>query len=114
MLLPNDKGLYQCEECDYAGRDIFKYLEHCGIQYSWMLPLGEDCTFNFFGFLRELHNVLLFSNGIKEAMELIQSTTLLMVNSSEDTLKEFLDEVTIQSNVEDLISKLEEELDKKE
>lgn len=114
MLLPNSKGFYQCEECDYSTRDIFKYLEHCGTQYSWMLPLGEDCTLNFYGFLEDLHNLLIFGNGIRDAIELIRSTALLMVNSSEDTLKEFLQEVTIQSSVEDLISGLEEELDKKE
>jgi SpoU rRNA methylase family enzyme len=77
-----------------------------------MLPLGEDCTLNFYGFLEDLHNTLIFGNGIREAVELIRGTALLMVNSSEDTLKEFLQEVTIQSNVEDLINKLEEELDK--
>jgi len=79
-----------------------------------MLPLGEDCTLNFYGFLEDLHNLLIFGNGIRDAIELIRSTALLMVNSSEDTLKEFLQEVTIQSSVEDLISGLEEELDKKE
>jgi DNA primase len=121
-LLADFDKIFLFADGDNAGYDFGKSLSRelsnviviQAIQYSWMLPLGEDCTFNFFGFLRELHNVLLFSNGIKEAMELIQSTTLLMVNSSEDTLKEFLEEVTIQSNMEDLIDELEEELDKKE
>ena len=112
MLMPNDRGMYQCHDCDYRSMDVFEFLEHCGLQYSWMVQLDKNYSFNLFNFLKEVNHLITYHSDTDESLELIQNTALLMVNATDGTLNRFMEEVTVKIGVEDMIDELEAELGK--
>lgn len=112
MLMSNDKGMFECNDCDYRSLDIFEFLEHCGLNYSWMVQLDKNYSFNLFAFLKEINHLFVYHADEDEALDLIQNTALLMVNATDGNLNKFLEEVTVKIGVEDLLDGLEAELGK--
>lgn len=112
MLMTDDGGMFQCHDCDYRSLDIFDFLEHCGLQYSWMVQLDKNYSFNLFNFLKEISHLIVYHSDEDEALELVQNTALLMVNATDGTLNKFMEEVTVKIGVEDLLDGLEAELGK--
>jgi hypothetical protein len=110
LLIPSEQG-FSCEDCDFKTEDIFLFLEHCDICFSWNLRLSNRYSIDLYSILEHINEVL--SQGqIAPAMEIVQSVTLALVNSSEGekTFHKFLNEaMTVESTV-DMLQGIEEML----
>lgn len=108
MLMPDENGLFKCEEsdCDFRTVDIFELLDHCGIMFSWGVKVSKGYTFDLFGFLEALSDNINVGN-LEDAYEIVQSAALLMCNASEGQLDELIEEVVIKNDTENLIVSLE-------
>jgi len=110
LLIPSEQG-FSCEDCDFKTEDIFLFLEHCDICFSWNLRLSNRYSIDLYSILEHINEVL--SQGqIVPAMEIVQSVTLALVNSSEGekTFHKFLNEaMTVESTV-DMLQGIEEML----
>ena len=110
LLIPSEQG-FKCEDCDFKTEDIFLFLEHCDICFSWNLRLSNRYSIDLYSILEQINEVL--SQGqIAPAMEIVQSVTLALVNSSEGekTFHKFLNEaMTVESTV-DMLQGIEEML----
>ena len=110
VLIPSENG-FSCEDCDFKTEDIFMFLEHCDICFSWNLRLSNRYSIDLYSILEHINEVL--SQGqIAPAMEIVQSVTLALVNSSEGekTFHKFLNEaMTVESTV-DMLQGIEEML----
>jgi hypothetical protein len=110
MLIPSDEG-FKCEDCDFKTADIFLFLEHCDICFSWNLRLSNRYSIDLYAIFEEI-NAILNQGQIAAAMEIVQSVTLALVNSSEGekTFHKFLNEaMTVESTV-DMLQGIEEML----
>jgi len=110
VLIPSDEG-FRCEDCEFKTEDIFLFLEHCDICFSWNLRLSNRYSIDLYAILEEV-NVMLVQGQIAHAIEIIQSVTLALVNSSEGekTFHKFLNEaMTVESTV-DMLQGIEEML----
>jgi hypothetical protein len=110
LLIPSEQG-FSCEDCDFKTEDIFLFLEHCDICFSWNLRLSNRYSIDLYSILEEI-NAVLSQGQIAPAMEIVQSVTLALVNSSEGekTFHKFLNEaMTVESTV-DMLQGIEEML----
>ena len=109
-LIPSDEG-FSCEDCDFKTEDIFLFLEHCDICFSWNLRLSNRYSIDLYSILEEI-NATLVQGQVDAAIDIIQSVTLALVNSSEGerSFHKFLNEaMTVESTV-DMIQGIEEML----
>ena len=110
LLIPSEQG-FSCEDCDFKTEDIFLFLEHCDICFSWNLRLSNRYSIDLYSILEQI-NAVLSQGQIAPAMEIVQSVTLALVNSSEGekTFHKFLNEaMTVESTV-DMLQGIEEML----
>ena len=110
VLIPSDEG-FNCEDCEFKTEDIFLFLEHCDICFSWNLRLSNRYSIDLFSILEEI-NTTLVQGQVDAAMDIVQSVTLALVNSSEGekTFHKFLNEaMTVESTV-DMLQGIEEML----
>jgi hypothetical protein len=110
VLIPSENG-FSCEDCDFKTEDIFMFLEHCDICFSWNLRLSNRYSIDLYSILEEV-NEMLTRGEVDAATDIIQSVTLALVNSSEGekTFHKFLSEaMTVESTV-DMIHGIEEML----
>ena len=110
VLIPSDEG-FNCEDCEFKTEDIFLFLEHCDICFSWNLRLSNRYSIDLFSILEEI-NATLVQGQVDAAMDIVQSVTLALVNSSEGekTFHKFLNEaMTVESTV-DMLHGIEEML----
>lgn len=110
VLIPSENG-FSCEDCDFKTEDIFMFLEHCDICFSWNLRLSNRYSIDLYSILEEV-NEMLTRGEVDAATDIIQSVTLALVNSSEGekTFHKFLSEaMTVESTV-DMIQGIEEML----
>jgi hypothetical protein len=110
VLIPSDEG-FRCEDCEFKTEDIFLFLEHCDICFSWNLRLSNRYSIDLYAILEEV-NAMLVQGQVTHAIEIIQSVTLALVNSSEGekTFHKFLNEaMTVESTV-DMLQGIEEML----
>jgi hypothetical protein len=110
VLIPSDEG-FRCEDCDFKSDDIFLFLEHCDICFSWNLRLSNRYSIDLYAILEEV-NAMLVQGQVAAAIEIVQSVTLALVNSSEGekTFHKFLNEaMTVESTV-DMLQGIEEML----
>jgi len=110
VLIPSDEG-FNCEDCEFKTEDIFLFLEHCDICFSWNLRLSNRYSIDLFSILEEI-NANLVQGQVDAAMDIVQSVTLALVNSSEGekTFHKFLNEaMTVESTV-DMLQGIEEML----
>jgi hypothetical protein len=40
VLIPSEEG-FKCGDCDFKTDDIFMFLEHCDVSFSWGLRLSN-------------------------------------------------------------------------
>ena len=109
-LIPSQEG-FSCKDCEFKTKDIFLFLEHCDICFAWDVRLSNRYSIDLFAILEEL-NAQLTHNCTDAAIDIIQSVTLALVNSSEGekTFHKFLNEaMTIESTV-DMLQGIEEML----
>ena len=107
MLIPVD-GHFECSEpkCDFATCDLFEFMDHCGVEYSWNVRLNKRYSFDLFQFLEVLNKIV--NTGDLDAMyDHVQSATLLLINSSGDELNEFIEEMIVQEEMEYVMDGIE-------
>lgn len=110
MLLPNDDGYFHCESCEnFRTFDLFEYMEHHGVEYTWNVMLSKKYSFNLFSFLSTL-NFYINEDLIEECYEHIQSTALLFLNSSAGPkeFEAFLEEAEVLANMDNVMNQVEE------
>lgn len=106
--MPDHGGRYKCECGDEFG-DLFDFLGHNGVQYEWGVRLTRNYNFDLFEFLSALNNHLI-SNNYNDAYECIQSAALTFMNAGEGLLPEFIEEVMIYSEADQMFNGLEKML----
>jgi hypothetical protein len=107
MLIPVD-GHFECSEpkCDFATCDLFEFMDHCGVEYSWNVRLNKRYSFDLFQFLEVLNKIV--NTGDLDAMyDHVQSATLLLINASGDELNEFIEEMIVQEEMEYVMDGIE-------
>lgn len=107
MLIPVD-GHFNCSEpkCDFATCDLFEFMDHCGVEYTWNVRLNKRYSFDLFQFLDVLNNLV--NVGDLDAMyDHVQSATLLLINASGDELSEFIEEMIVQEEMEYVMDGIE-------
>lgn len=106
--MPDHDGRYACD-CGDQFRDIFDFLGHNGVQYEWGVRLTRNFSFDLFEFLLALNSAMV-DNKYQEAYEYIQSAALTFMNAGEGLLSEFMEEVMVYSEVDEMFSGLEKML----
>ena len=93
MLFPDKDGLVYCEtlDCDYKTTDLFDFLDHCGVEFSWDVKVTPKYSFDLFQFLSVVSEVVNHGD-LQEAYEIIQGASFLFVNASSDELDDFIEE----------------------
>jgi hypothetical protein len=112
VLIPHEKG-FECEDCDFVTDDIFLFLEHCDISFSWAVRLSNRYTLDLFAILEEI-NQTIQSGHIDCAIDLVQSVTLAMVNASEgeQSFHKFITEAMTMEAAHEMMHGIEEMLNK--
>jgi 3-deoxy-D-arabino-heptulosonate 7-phosphate (DAHP) synthase class II len=107
MLIPDEKGFYQCEHDDFKTRNIFAYMHHAGMDFDWMVKISKNHTFNMFSFLAEL-DLFVKEDRYDELWHAIQGVTLMFVNSCGEDFDEFLREIEVVTSSDDMLSQIEQ------
>lgn len=110
ILIPSGKG-YECKDCEFNTKDIFIFLDHCDICFSWGLRLSNRYTVDLFSVLNELNNCLQRKDS-GSALDLIQHLTLSLVNASEGerSFHKFVNESITAELATDMVQNIEEML----
>jgi hypothetical protein len=108
MLFPNKDGLVKCEtqDCDYETTDIFDFLDHVGVEFTWDVKVTPKYSFDLFKFFQVVSDAVNHGD-LEEAYELIQDTAFLFVNASSDELDDFIEESIVAEEADMGISNIE-------
>ncbi len=114
MLIPMD-GHFECSEseCDFATCDLFEFMEHCGVEYSWNVKLNKRYSFDLFQFLDILNNITNLGD-LDAIYDHVQSATLLLINASGDELEDFIEETIVQEEMAHVMDGIERMLKENE
>lgn len=104
-IYPDHSGRYVCD-CNDEFKDLFDFLEHNGVTYEWGIRLTRAFTFDMFTFLSTLNNAM-FENKYQEVYEHIQSAALVLMNAGEGLLEEFMEEVAVHSEMDEIYKGIE-------
>jgi hypothetical protein len=93
MLWPNDKGFFRCENegCGFDSNDIFDFLDHSGVEFTWGVKITPKYSFDLFEFLQYLSDTVNHGD-IEDAYLIIQETALAFVNASSNELEAHIEE----------------------
>ena len=107
-MRPPVNGEFSCdnEECDFKTADIFDHLDHCGVEFGWHIFLNKRYSFDMFAFLESL-NEMTNAGDLDAVYDHIQNATLLLVNSSDGELEEFIEESIVAEEIDGVISDIE-------
>ena len=107
MLMPED-GHFNCSEpdCLFTTCNLFEFLQHCGVEYTWSIRLNKRFTFNFYEFLSILTD-LIDEKDLEAINDHVQSATLMMVNASGDDFDQFIEEAVVQTEMEGILKDVE-------
>lgn len=112
MLIPNKDGILKCaDDCGFSTSDIFEFLQHSNIDFEWGVRLNKRFSFDLFTFL-SLINDLANEGNLDGVWDAVQSATLMMVNVSDGDLEEFVEEIVVAGEMDDMISDIEKLLKK--
>lgn len=112
MLVPDKNGILQCaDDCGFRTSDVFEFLQHCNIDFEWGVRLNKRFSFDLFTFL-SLINDLTNQGDLDGVWDAVQSATLMMVNVSDGDLEEFVEEIVVAGEMDDMMSDLEKLLKK--
>jgi hypothetical protein len=111
MLMPDEDGVFKCEDCNYKSPDVFDLLHHCEMDFFWSVKLSRRYSFDLFQFLHALDE-LADDGDIDHIKDLTQAVALAFINSSEGdaTFNKFINENIVRSNIDSVIKDLEEML----
>lgn len=112
MLVPDKNGILKCaDDCGFSSSDVFEFLQHCNIDFEWGVRLNKRFSFDLFTFLN-LINDLTNRGDLDAIWDAVQSATLMMVNVSDGDLEEFVEEIVVAGEMDDMMSDLEKLLKK--
>ena len=96
MLFPDKDGLVNCETagCDFSTVDLFDFLDHVGVEFTWDVRVTPKYSFDLFKFLQVLSDMV-DHGDLEEAYQVIQDTGFLFVNASSDELDDFIEESVV-------------------
>jgi len=108
MLFPDKNGMVHCEtkDCDFSTADLFDFLDHVGVEFTWDVRVTPKHSFDLFKFLQVLSDII--DHGeIEEAYQVIQDTGFLFVNASSDELEDYIEESIVAEEASDGIRNIE-------
>jgi hypothetical protein len=96
MLFPDKDGLVNCEtaDCDFSTTDLFDFLDHVGVEFTWDVRVTPKYSFDLFKFLQVLSDMI-DHGDLEEAYQVVQDTGFLFVNASSDELDDFIEESVV-------------------
>ena len=96
MLFPDKDGLVSCEtkDCDFSTTDLFDFLDHVGVEFTWDVRVTPKYSFDLFKFLQVLSDMV-DHGDLEEAYQVVQDTAFLFVNASSDELDDFIEESVV-------------------
>lgn len=94
MLFPDKDGLVHCADCEYETTDIFDFLDHCGVEFTWDVKVTPKYSFDLFRFFETISDAVNHGD-LEEAYQMIQDTAFLFVNASSDELDDFIEETIV-------------------
>lgn len=108
MLFPDKDGLLHCEtsECEYDTTDLFDFLDHCGVEFTWDVRVTPKHSFDLFKFLQVISDAVNHGD-LEDAYQIIQDTAFLFVNASSDELDDFIEESIVAEETEYGIKNIE-------
>ena len=109
MLIQNSKGQFVCEAENFKTTDVFDYLNHADIEFTWGVRLSEKTSLDMFTFLTLMNDAVL-TGDLDEAYDMIQSAALLLVNASSEEADDYIEEAIVRANSKDMIRSMEEML----
>jgi protein associated with RNAse G/E len=101
MLFPSPDGSLSCETtaCEYKTTDLFEFLDHCGVEFTWDVKVTPKHSFDLFHFLELLSD--------EESYQLVQDVSFLFVNAASDELDDFIEESIVAVEANDGIKNIE-------
>lgn len=108
MLFPDKDGLVTCEtiDCDYKTTDIFDFLDHVGVEFTWDVRVTPKYSFDLFKFFQVLSDMI-DHGDLEEAYQVVQDTAFLFVNASSDELDDFIEESVVAEEADAGIKNIE-------
>jgi len=108
MLFPDKDGLVHCEtaDCDYDTTDLFDFLEHCGIEFTWDVRITPKHSFDLFQFFQVISDAINHGD-LEEAYQMVQDTAFVFVNASSDELDDFIEESIVAEEADTGIKNIE-------
>jgi len=108
MLFPDKDGLVHCEtpECDYEATDIFDFLDHVGVEFTWDVKVTPKHSFDLFKFLQVVSDAVNHGD-LEDAYQMLQDTAFLFVNASSDELDDYIEEAIVADEADMGIKNIE-------
>jgi hypothetical protein len=108
MLFPDKDGFVFCEthDCDFKSTDLFEFLDHVGVGFTWDVRVTPKYSFDLFRFFETLSDMVNHGD-LDEAYQVIQDTAFLFVNASSDELDDFIEESIVAEETEYGIKNIE-------
>ena len=108
MLFPDNDGIVECEtkDCDFKSADIFEFLDHVGVEFTWDVRVTPKHSFDLFKFLQVISDMV-NHDELDEVYQVIQDTAYLFVNASSDELDDFIEESIVAEEAHDGIKNIE-------
>jgi len=108
MLFPDKDGLVSCEtkDCDYKTTDLFDFLDHVGVEFTWDVRVTPKYSFDLFKFFQVLSDMI-DHGDLEEAYQVVQDTAFLFVNASSDELDDFIEESVVAEEADAGIKNIE-------
>jgi hypothetical protein len=109
MLIQNNKGQFVCEGDNFKTTDVFEYLDHAGVEFTWGVKLSDKTSLDMFTFLSMMNDAILIGE-LDEAYDMIQSAALLLINASSKEADDYVEEAVVRATSNDMIRSMEEML----
>lgn len=108
MLFPDKDGLVHCqtEDCDFSTTDLFDFLDHVGIEFTWNVKVTPKHSFDLFGFLQVVSDAANHGD-LEDVYQVVQDTAFLFVNASSDELDDFIEESIVAEEADVGIKNIE-------
>ena len=108
MLFPDKDGLYSCEteDCTFKTVDLFEFLDHAGVVFTWDVRVTPRYCFDLFKFLEALSSMV-DRGDLDLTYDVIQDTACLFVNASSDELDDCIEESIVAEEADTGIKNIE-------
>jgi hypothetical protein len=112
IFMPKSDGSIPCaKQCGFVTKDVFKWIEHSNLEYSWAIRLDKRFSFDMYDFLFIL-NDLLQHNETDEAIKHVQQAAVLLINAANDEMAAFVEESVVRQEMPHMMSEITDILKK--